>query len=226
MATVFLAKQISLDRLVAIKRAAEAVLRERELHRAVLQGREVGGPAQPSQHRAGLRRGAGRGPPLLRHGVRRGRDGLRPDQGGEAARGARCHRHRHPVGPGTPARPRAWLHPPRHQAQEHHAHRAEQGEAGRSRTCPPLDDEATAKAEAGRPTARPTTSARNRSVARSTSGRPRTSTDWAPPATTWSPAGSPSGKNPSQVMHKHLKAELTPDQLNPSLSAGFCRSSR
>ena len=31
-----------------------------------------------------------------------------------------------------------------------------------------------------------------------------------------------SGKNPSQVMHKHLKAELTPpDQLNPSLSANF-----
>lgn len=31
-----------------------------------------------------------------------------------------------------------------------------------------------------------------------------------------------SGKNPSQVMHKHLKAELTPpDHLNPSLSAGF-----
>ena len=31
-----------------------------------------------------------------------------------------------------------------------------------------------------------------------------------------------SGKNPSQVMHKHLKSELTPpDHLNPSLSAGF-----
>ena len=31
-----------------------------------------------------------------------------------------------------------------------------------------------------------------------------------------------SGKNPSQVMHKHLKAELTPpDHLNPSLSANF-----
>ena len=31
-----------------------------------------------------------------------------------------------------------------------------------------------------------------------------------------------SGKNPSQVMHKHLKAELTPpDHLNPSLSASF-----
>ena len=31
-----------------------------------------------------------------------------------------------------------------------------------------------------------------------------------------------SGKNPSQVMHKHLKSDLTPpDHLNPSLSAGF-----
>ena len=33
-----------------------------------------------------------------------------------------------------------------------------------------------------------------------------------------------SGKNPSDVMRQHLKTELKPpDQLNPSLSAGFCQ---
>jgi len=86
-----------------------------------------------------------------------------------------------------------------------------------------LDDEATAKAEAGRAYGTPYYISPE---------QVRGEVDIGPAADIYGLGATCyhmvtgrvpfSGKNPSQVMHKHLKAELTPpDQLNPSLSAGF-----
>ena len=86
-----------------------------------------------------------------------------------------------------------------------------------------LDDEATAKAEAGRAYGTPYYISPE---------QVRGELDIGPAADIYGLGATCyhmvtgrvpfSGKNPSQVMHKHLKAELTPpDQLNPSLSAGF-----
>ncbi len=86
-----------------------------------------------------------------------------------------------------------------------------------------LDDEATAKAEAGRAYGTPYYISPE---------QVRGEVDIGPGADIYGLGATCyhmvtgrvpfSGKNPSQVMHKHLKAELTPpDHLNPSLSAGF-----
>jgi serine/threonine-protein kinase len=66
MATVWKAKQISLNRTVAVK-----ILHKQAVYRAFLRRRPSGCAAQPPQHRASLRRGQSGRTVLFRHGVRR-----------------------------------------------------------------------------------------------------------------------------------------------------------
>jgi len=115
---------------------SQEVLLERQVHRALLQGGPGGSAAQRSQHRRRLRRRPVGRASLLRDGVCRRRHRLRPHRPEEAVQRQRSHRCGPPGGLGPEARPRARLHPPRHQAEEHDDQRLGRGEAGGSRSGP------------------------------------------------------------------------------------------
>ncbi len=106
MATVWKARQLSLERIVAIKILPKRLSENPEfVERFYKEGKAAGKLNQP-QHRPGDRRRRGPGVSLLRHGIRRGQDRLRrPCQGQGLQRGGGPGHH-HPGLQGPRPRPR------------------------------------------------------------------------------------------------------------------------
>ena len=99
MATVFKARQLSLDRTVAIKVLPKKLSENAEYVERFYKEGKAAAQAQPREHRAGVRRGRGQRLSLFRDGVRRGAHALRRDRRRKSLhRGRRAGRH-HPDRP-------------------------------------------------------------------------------------------------------------------------------